>query len=161
MKVIILGKMIESSLKERTEMAVRFFASELMSTRMCNTLKIKVEIRRGGKHFSGEMKNYGGMAYNICNGSNTQKDHLIVMQHDLSQSDFIEVLAHEMVHVKQISKNELQKRRWKSDKKLHARWKGEEMGEASSIPYMQRPWEVEAYSMQKDLAMKFKKSFWR
>jgi hypothetical protein len=156
MKVKILGKLIEESFKNIVEKAVRIYASELMSTKMCNTLSVKVEIRRGGKHFKDS--DFLGRVYKDVIGCKRQKDFLIIMDYTLEENKFFEVSAHEMIHVKQFCKGEYQLRQWKSDGKIHARWNGEEVGILHNISYMERPWEIEAFGLQADLHKRFIKA---
>jgi hypothetical protein len=150
-KISILGRSIPENTKRLVRDAALFYAKELMSTRLVNTLNIRVEIRR-----TTLKKNEYGVAYRDVQGSYSQKDHRIVLLYRETSSMLI-TLAHEMVHVKQFTKNELQHRRWKSDGKLHTRWKGIDMGIADSIEYSKRAWEVEAKALQTELFKKFVK----
>jgi hypothetical protein len=149
MKITITG-IISELLKAKVGKAVQFYASELMSTRMCNTLTITVDLSTVDKKAVGTM-------YKTCIGSEKQKDFFISIDPTLPNEMLFEVLAHEMVHVKQSAKGEYQLRLWKSDKKVHARWRGTELGVFEQIPYNQRPWEVEAYAMEAELFKKAKK----
>ena len=136
--------------EELLEEAVRFYARDLMSTRMANTLKIKVHVRKT------VLKNGTlGQVINNCKGSIKQNEYLITLDSKAFTADMLRTLAHEMIHVMQIATKKLQYRYWKSDKKLHFRWNGEEMGELSKFPYRDQPHEIEARGSQDKLFMKF------
>lgn len=61
-----------------------------------------------------------------------------------------EILAHEMVHLKQYIKGELiDLTNWATQ------WKGDIYKD--NIPYEQLPWEIEAFSMQKSLYKEYKR----
>ena len=130
--------------------AVDFYGKELMTTRMFNTLKIKVHVRK-----TVLKRGVSGAVINNCKGSIKQNEYLITLDYNESCNDILKTLAHEMVHVMQIATKKLQYRYWKSDKKLHFRWNGEEMGELSKFPYRNQPHEIEAKERQDKLFMKF------
>ena len=62
------------------------------------------------------------------------------------------VLAHEMVHVKQIAKGEMKDRYVKS--KYVTVWFGEKYSE-EDVSYWDQPWEIEAYGLENSLVAKF------
>jgi hypothetical protein len=152
MKVSIQGRNI-NEYRNITEQAVRFYAKELMSTRMCNTLNIVVKIQK-----TTLSKNTRGTCYAKAIGSSSVKNHEIIIKNTGDTLQMFETLAHEMVHVEQKAMKRLQVRLWKSDKQYHYRWDGKEMGTAEQNEYWTRPWEVEARSKQKDLLNKFRNS---
>lgn len=119
--------------------ATEYYCKMLMSTRMCNTLNIRLEIRA-----TTLKKNVTGTCQTDPIGSKTNTDFTIVLKRGEPLLDQLRTLAHEIVHVHQKRTNLLQYRLWKSDMKYHARWNGEEMGIYDSIPYAKRPWEIEA-----------------
>jgi len=132
--------------------ATNLFLNELVSKRLQNTLKIKIHVRK-----TTVKKSFGqscdGFHTVTPSGSNPEKDHKIVID---QSSNIFEVLAHELVHVKQIATKQYQKRWWKSDNELHTRWEGKELGPKRHIPYRQRPWEIEAFDLQHKLYSKWK-----
>ena len=131
--------------------ATHFFGKELMSTRMLNTISIKLKVRKT------TLKDFSGAVVSYCKGSQKQTEYAILLDYNLPTHALIEILAHEMQHVQQMVTGRLQYRVWKSDRQLHARWEGKEVGTVNSIPYRQRPWEVEAYSTQTPLFKKYEK----
>jgi|TARA_R110000823_G_scaffold26572_1_gene77411 hypothetical protein len=136
--------------EELLEEAVRFYARDLMSTRMANTLKIKVHVRKT------VLKNGTlGQVINNCKGSIKQNEYLITLDSKAFTADMLRTLAHEMIHVMQIATKKLQYRYWKSDKKLHFRWNGEEMGVLANFPYKNQPHEIEAREKQEGLFKRY------
>jgi len=95
------------------------------------TLDIEVKIRK-----------ISGDAVGYCMQEDTNRMFTIDVQKDLSLRDFITTICHEMVHVKQYARNEMNcyGRKWKtkviSDK----------------VGYYDLPWEKEAYRLQDKLA---------
>ena len=140
----------DHNLAEKLTSATKFILKELMSVKMANTLKIKIHVRKTtlGARTLGQVEH-------DTNGSKSQKTFLIELKDDQSDAEKICTLAHELVHVQQNVSKRLQYRFWSSDKKLHVRWEGKELGEPSQIPYRERPWEVEAFAKEQILADMF------
>lgn len=130
--------------------AADYFADLLMTKRMSNTLNIRLEMRS-----SKLSKKTMGTCSTASIGSKSNKDFTIVMQRDMNINDQLETLSHELVHVYQKAHNTLQYRKWKSDGLYHARWNGQDVGLAGEIPYMERPWEIEAYKLEKPMKAAF------
>lgn len=145
MKITILQKGGQKY-HEALEKAVRYFAAQLMSTRMTNTLEIRLEVRA-----TKLKKRVAGTCSTVPVGSKASKKFTIVLQRDMLPRDMFATIAHEMVHVQQKATNRLQFRRWSSDKQMHVRWEGKDMGVFGDIPYRIQPWEVEAYAKEKPL----------
>jgi hypothetical protein len=135
---------------ETLEAAIRFYASQLMTTRMSNTLTVRVEVR-ATKLTDG---NLATVAI-ATNGSRPTKTFKIILDRERSLSDQVGDLAHEMAHVAQAATGRYQLRRWKSDLKVHARWEGKELGLLDDQPYWTRPWEVEARAKEVELVPLF------
>ena len=130
--------------------AVDFYGKELMTTRMFNTLKIKVHVRK-----TVLKRGVSGAVINNCKGSIKQNEYLITLDYKAFTADMLRTLAHEMVHVMQIATKKLQYRYWKSDRRLHFRWNGEEMGVLANFPYKNQPHEIEAREKEEDLFKRF------
>jgi hypothetical protein len=142
----------DQSLVNDIEEATKLFLGELISKRLQNTLKIKIHVRKTTvKKTWG--KNCEGVHLADAKGSTPDKEHKIIIDHN---SDIFETLAHELVHVKQIATKQYQQRWWKSDGQLHTRWEGKELGPKTSIPYRERPWEIEAFEKEKVLIKKWR-----
>jgi hypothetical protein len=134
------------------ENAVKFFLNELkISTRLQNTLNIKVHIRK-----TVLAKNVLGNCNITNNGSISTKDFKITLSSDRTYSQQLQTLAHECVHIEQACKNRLQTRVWSSDNQTHVRWEGEEQGVwMKDVSYEDAPWEIEARNLQEKLVRKF------
>ena len=126
--------------------ATKIILNQLMSKRLQNKLNLKIHLRKSVLD-----NTTSGAFVLLCNGSKKQNEHKIILDYNMNTRNQLEILAHELVHVHQAITNKLQYRTWKSDGDLHARWNGKEVGKVHEIPYRERPWEVEAYSKQKDL----------
>ena len=151
MKVKILQKGGNRDNKLDIAQAVMFYAKELMSTRLMNTLTIRVALRVTGR----SSKTTTGHVHMLNNGSAAQKVFNINIDRNATLVDQLQILAHEMIHVEQIARGRYQLRKWKSDGIYHARWEGKDLGNWHDIPYREQPWEIEAYDNQLDLAGKF------
>jgi len=106
------------------------------------------------------LKKHGwlGTCATKAQGSISNKEFDIVIDTGRTMAEQLSTLAHEMVHVQQKATNKLQMRMWKSDRRFHVRWDGKDAGIFNSMPWGERPWEIEARSMQDKMARKFKRS---
>lgn len=75
----------------------------------------------------------------------------IVVDIDLPIVQMLATVAHEMIHVKQQAKGQLQYDIIRG--KEVAVWRGTRM--KKNLPHLDRPWEIEAYSRQELLARRF------
>jgi len=126
--------------------AVRFYAKEIMGSRLANLCTIKVHIRKYVSRRKGA--NVGGYVAMNPTGSKRQRKFEIVLNDKRDLHEKLQTLAHEMIHVKQKAKDEAQ---WRYDRKtdtLYVRWKDNAPVKHDEIPYRERPWEVEAYALQ-------------
>lgn len=73
----------------------------------------------------------------------------ILLEKNLSDELIIETIMHEIIHVKQMVRNEMQDRVKSGYKKL---WKGKDH---TNLPYDKQGWEVEAYKMELELVREF------
>ena len=95
------------------------------------TLDIEVKIRK-----------ISGDAVGYCMQEDTNRMFTIDVQKDLSLRDFITTIRHEMVHVKQYARNEMDC--------YGRKWKTKVMSD--TVGYYDLPWEKEAYRLQDKLA---------
>lgn len=124
--------------------AADYMAGLLISTRMKNSLDIRLEMRS-----SKLGKDVSGVCSSIANGSASSKEFTITIKRDDDINEQLLTLAHELVHVWQKCQNTLQVRRWKSDGEVHVRWAGVDAGKHEEIPYREQPWEKEAFGLEK------------
>ena len=87
-----------------------------------------------------------GDAVGYCLMLDTNREFEIEVSKDLSIKDFVLTLCHEMVHVKQYVRKEMDC--------VGTRWKKHEVPAGTN--YMDLPWEKEAYAKQAKLA----KAYW-
>lgn len=138
MLVHVKGKSKAS--KKEIKKAVRYFASRLMRSDLLDTLIIHVEFENLGTAYK------AGCAY-MDNNIRPRMFHINVNK-DMSKWSIIKALAHEMVHVKQYARGELQDyiTPKKNDK---VKWKGKTFSNSEEWEdYWMSPWEIEAYGME-------------
>ena len=89
-----------------------------------------------------QIKKLTGDAVGWCMQEDTNREFTIEVSKDLSLKDFITTVCHEMVHVKQYARNEMDC--------YGKKWKKKTVPEGTN--YYDLPWEKEAYRMQDKLA---------
>lgn len=128
--------------------ASKFFASILMDPRMVRNLNIEIEV--GKLDVDGECIDE--------EGTRSPRWFTINLKNQAIE-DMIKTLAHEMVHVKQHAKNELQTGHviaTRGGLKISSKWKGEIWKpKRAEHPYYDSPWELEAFAKEISLFYKF------
>jgi hypothetical protein len=141
LKLTVLERM--GSHRDHVEDAARRMLSILFSTRMLNTLSIRIEIRK---------TKLGKSTWGTCGvgaaGSKPKRNYTIELDGKLGRDGILGTLAHELIHVQQAVSGRYQRRYWKTTGGLMCRWYGEVVGNWNEIPYRQRPWEREAFALQ-------------
>lgn len=127
--MIISGK-INSNLKS----AIRFFADSLISKQLQRHISIKISVINNAV-------NYGEVEVADYNLSNKPRDFILFLDKNMSEEEKIKTLAHEFCHIKQILYNELNEEM--------TLWKGKKVCEEDYQKYEDRPWEKEAYTIEK------------
>ena len=89
-----------------------------------------------------EIKKLTGDAVGWCLMCDTNREFEIEISKDLSLKEFVSTICHEMVHVKQYYRKEMDG--------ISMRWKKGRV--ANKTGYYDLPWEKEAYRMQDKLA---------
>lgn len=127
-------EMRKSDRKDLIEGMIQLFMRELKLEN--NKTELVVFAKKGFEKETGA----AGMVYPYCEG-------LITMDIDsqLNLDKLVDVLSHEMVHVKQIAKGQLKYK----GKKIY--WKGKYVNH-KKVSYYDHPWEHEAWKNQKILA---------
>lgn len=133
--------------------AAEFFANQLMDPRMVRDITLDIDL-------------YDELEVNgeCVNEDDTRRSRwfTINLKKDPKGEDILQVLAHEMVHVKQYAKNELSKK-FSSHKRgkvlevgLMGFWMGEQWNpKRKEDPYFDAPWEIEAYGREVGLIYKW------
>jgi len=126
--------------------AVTWSASELMHKRMTDNLEINITL----------MSLKGMAGYCIWADNNYMpREFDIELEKNQTDEELIISVFHEMTHVKQYAKNET-KERWYPRKLGHrVHWKDDDRN-WDLAPYIDKPWEIEAYHLQEVLYDRWK-----
>ena len=127
--------------KDQFGKMVKLYLTRLgISTRLQNTLSIKVHVRK-----STMKRNTLGSCTIPLNGSKASREFKITLRHGQPFFNQLQTLAHELCHVAQQVTGRLQLRVWSSDNQTHVRWEGKELGVyLKDVSYDDAPWEHEA-----------------
>ena len=149
MNITITGMIGKRKEKLVLEWAVRFFAAQLMDPRMVRNLTLDIEVYNN-LDVEGECVNEDGVR-------NPRWFTISLKGQDIK--DMIKTLAHEMVHVKQHAKNELQTDHAVAARgglKIYSKWMGEIWKpKGKEHAYFDAPWEIEAYGREVGLYAKW------
>ena len=149
MQINVIGMVGKRAEKAKLIEAAEFFAAKLMDPRMVRNLVIDLEVRKN-LDVMGECVDEDG-----CR--NPRFFTIALKRQEIDE--MIKTLAHEMVHVKQHAKNELQSGIMVAARgglKMHSKWKGEIWKpKARQDAYYDSPWEIEAYGMEVGLFAKW------
>jgi hypothetical protein len=120
--------MITGKMNKNLRQAIEFFASNLFTPQMKRHVEIRVRQRDLGVwHGFASIEDY--------NVLNQPRSFVIELHKKDSEEEKLKTLAHEMVHVKQYVRNEL-------NDEMNT-WKGRYV-DSDAIDYNDQPWEVEA-----------------
>ena len=149
MQITVTGMVGKRAEKAKLIEAAEFFAAKLMDPRMVRNLVIDLEVRKDFD-VQGECIDEEG----------TRNPRFFTISLKRQEIDeMIKTLGHEMVHVKQHAKNELQGGIMVAARgglKMASRWKGEIWKpKARQDAYYDSPWEIEAYGMEVGLFAKW------
>ena len=125
----------DNSLKRQLYKAARFYGSMLLSSRMLPNIDIEIVMRT-------TITDLGNCEVTYYNDWYKARQFEIQLRRHRSLKTTLMTLAHEMVHVKQFAKGELNIRGTK--------WCGEPIDD-SVIPYEELPWEEEARLLEQFL----------
>ena len=131
------------------EEAAVFFADILMDPRMVRNLDLEIEVSKKAD-FEGEC---------IDEDATRNPRWFTIALRAQTIDEMVKVLGHEMVHVKQHAKNELQSGFMVATRgglKMSSRWKGEVWKPSrKEHHYYDSPWEVEAYGKEVGLFQRY------
>lgn len=149
MQINITGLVGKRFQKAQLQKAAEFFASHLMHAKMVQNITLDIEVR-DGLDVDGECVDEDGVR-------NPRWFTIGLKKQDINE--MIKVLGHEMVHVKQHAKNELQSGIMVPSRgglRMTSRWKGEIWKpKGKQNAYYDAPWEIEAYGMEVGLFYKW------
>ncbi len=149
MDITVTGMVGRRGDKQRLVEAAQFFAAQLMDPRMVRNLTVDIEVRKD-LDVEGECVDEDGVR-------NPRWFTIGLKSQDIEE--MIKVLAHEMVHVKQHAKNELQSGVMVAARgglKMSSRWMGQLWKpKGKECHYYDSPWEIEAYGREVGLYHKW------
>lgn len=126
------------------KLAANSFGKALLSPQMLKNINLKIIIR--------DQLDAGGYCDYDQDDLACPRDFTIEICRTRKKINMFKVLAHEMVHVKQIARGEMKDRYVKS--KYVVVWFGEKYSE-EDVSYWDQPWEIEAYGLENSLVAKF------
>ena len=122
----------DPQLEQSLQHAAQFFASELLSRKMLKHIELEITMRT-------TMKNLGSCCITYYNDWYKAREFEIELRRHRSLKNTLLTLAHEMVHLKQFAKGEL------NDE--NTKWKGVKV-DTDVVDYNDLPWEIEACSLE-------------
>jgi hypothetical protein len=149
MNITITGMIGKRKEKALLKEAAEFFANQLMDPRMVRNITLDIEVYNN-LDVEGECVDEDGFR-------NPRWFTIGLKSQDIK--DMIKTLGHEMVHVKQHAKNELQTGHAVAARgglKIYSKWMGEIWKpKAKEDAYFDAPWEIEAYGREVGLFAKW------
>ena len=133
----------DPELTKLLKLATKFFADKLLSPQLQKNIYVKIRIH--------DKLGAGGYCDFIEEGLPTPRSFEIDIQKSRKKIHMFSVLAHEMVHLKQIAYGEMKDKYIKH--KYVTVWRGEQYED--DVGYWDQPWEMEAYGLENSLVAKF------
>ena len=128
--MIITGKV-----NKKYREAIEFFATELFTPQMKRHIELRIRRRDLGTW-------HGFVSIEDYNVLNQPRSFVIELHKGDDEKEHLKTLAHELVHVRQYARNEL-------NDEMNT-WKGRKV-DSDSIPYEDQPWEIEAIKLGDEL----------
>jgi len=128
--MIITGKV-----NKKYREAIEFFATELFTPQMKRHIELRIRKRDLGIW-------HGFVSIEDYNVLNQPRSFVIELHKGDDEKEHLKTLAHELVHVRQYARNEL-------NDEMNT-WKGRKV-DSDSIPYEDQPWEIEAIKLGDEL----------
>jgi len=130
---------IYGKLTSAQKSAIKYFADQLFTPQMVRNISVRVK-------FYKNMENYGETEVEDYNLSGKPRHFILHIRKDITDKEIIQTIAHEMVHVKQYTYNELNEGM--------TMWRGKKIG-VDQYGYYDSPWEIEAHGLEVILCDKF------
>ena len=99
---------------------INYTLDNLISQKLKNKLKLKVYFRRKNTF---DKKTVGYLETTSTTKTIPVRFAKMYIRVDMSFFNILETITHELVHLKQYSTGQLNKRIWKSDNRVHYRWR--------------------------------------
>lgn len=112
--------------------AAKFYTKELLSKQLCKHIYLEIVMKKS-------LSDLGNCCITYYNDWYKAREFEIELKGVRSHKKMLQTLAHEIVHLKQFAKGELNCN--------NDRWKGFPI-DSEKIPYNDLPWEVEATSLE-------------
>lgn len=135
----------DATLVKITKLAVDSFSKNLFSPQLAKNISLKI-------NFHYELGAGGYCDYEFGE-TGPPRDFTIDILKTRKKIKMFLVLAHEMVHVKQIAKGEMKDKYVRSKDEFVTKWLGVDYNE--DVSYWDQPWELEAYGLEYSLVAKF------
>ena len=123
--------------------SLQFYANELLGKRLSKNISLQLVFEELPSPY-----------FAICDWNDdgpVHRNFIVIVNKTLKKRMMLITLAHEMVHVKQYARKELQDDQYRNNVK----WLGKVVC-LNKTQYRKRPWEIEAYAKDKALYEKFK-----
>jgi hypothetical protein len=133
---------IDGKLTKIEKLATKFFADKLLTKQIKPYIMIRIKFTKK-TNFAGEIE------ISDYNMSDLPRGFVFHIQKGIGQEETLRTIAHEMVHLKQYCKKEL-------NEQMNT-WCGVTVN-PDLIPYDQRPWEIEAHKIGDSLYDEFMRS---
>jgi hypothetical protein len=127
--------MITGKINKKYREAIEFFASNLFTPQMKRHIEIRVRKRDLGTW-------HGFVSIEDYNVLNQPRSFVIELHKGDNEAEQLKTLAHELVHVRQYARNEL-------NDEMNT-WKGRYV-DSDAIDYNDQPWEIEANKLGNEL----------
>jgi hypothetical protein len=127
---------INGKINKKYRLALDFFASKLFTPQLKRYIEVNVKFRKNMGDF------HGIVSVEDYNVLGTPRSFVIELAKDDPEVEILKTLAHEMVHVRQYARSELNE--------SMTLWKGRQIN-ADQIPYREQPWEQEAFKLGDEL----------
>ena len=149
MNITITGMIGKRKEQKLLQEAAEFFANQLMDPRMVRNITLDIEVYNN-LDVEGECVDEDGVR---------NPRWFTIGLKNQNINDMIKTLGHEMVHVKQHAKNELQTGHAVAARgglKIYSKWMGEIWKpKGKEDAYFDAPWEIEAYGREVGLFAKW------
>jgi len=149
LNVTVLQRMTERWSNDQIEAVVRCHVARLFSTRMSNTLRLRVEVRS-----EAILTDCRGTAKWTKIQDHSRKEYTIRVRKNLDGPEMDLTIAHELVHVLQYAEGRLRHGGLAGESGWF--WKPTREGAAQFYPYglpwADRPWEQEACRISKEVS---------
>lgn len=131
MKVIVTGSK-DPLFEQELVTAAKFYGRELLSKQLLKHIHLEIVL-------VSSIPDLGNCCVTYFNDWYKAREFEIQLRRRRSKQGMLQTLAHEMVHLKQFAKGELNDG--------HTRWKGSHI-DSDKIDYHDLPWEIEASSFE-------------